>query len=168
MNDPIETERLILRPFQTQDLDSLALICNDPLVMQYIGDGRILDREGTQHLLTWIMTRHAKCGFGLLAITLKETHQLLGFCGLFEQTVDEANHIELGYRLDRAFWGRGIASEAAKAVKDYSHITLHIPYLISIIHQKNVASKKVAQKIGMHYWKSTVFKGQTVDVFHSA
>ena len=168
MNDPIETERLILRPFQLQDLEGLALICSDPLVMQYIGDGRALDYDPTRQLLDRIMTQHAKSGFGLLAITLKESQQLLGFCGLIAQTVDEANHIELGYRLDRAFWGRGIASEAAKMVKDYSHQTLHIPYLISIIHQKNMASKKVAQKIGMNYWKSTVFKGQEVDVFHSA
>ena len=92
MNDPIETERLILRPFQLQDLEGLALICSDPLVMQYIGDGRALDYDTTRQLLDRIMTQHAKSGFGLLAITLKESQQLLGFCGLIAQTVDEANH----------------------------------------------------------------------------
>ncbi len=77
MNDPIETERLILRPFQIQDLDGLALICSDPLVMQYIGDGRALDYDTTQQLLVRIMNQYAKSGFGLLALTLKESHRKL-------------------------------------------------------------------------------------------
>jgi [ribosomal protein S5]-alanine N-acetyltransferase len=167
MTEPIETERLILRPCQMEDLDAFAVICSDPLVMQYIGNGQPIDYAATQFLLGWIMDQHATRGFGLLAITLKETQQFLGFCGLIEQTVDEKAQIELGYRLDRGFWGKGIASEAAKAVKYYAHQTLQIAELISIIHPNNIASKRVAQKIGMQYWKKTVFKGHEVDIFHS-
>lgn len=167
MIDPIETERLILRPCQMADLDTFALICSDPLVMQYIGNGQPIDYAATQTLLEWIISQHQKWGFGLLAITIKETQQFIGFCGLIQQMVDDVVHIELGYRLDRAFWGKGIASEAAKAVKQYAHHSLRIANLISIIHQNNMASKKVAQKIGMAYWKTTVFKDQNVDVYHS-
>jgi len=79
--------------------------------------------------------------------------------------VDEENFIELGYRLDQAFWGKGMATEAALAIKNYALNQLKIPTLISIIHHENVASKNVALKIGMKLMKKTTFKDVVVDVY---
>lgn len=162
----IETERLLLRPFTINDLDDFALICANPDVMRFIGNGKPLDKETVkEQLLSWI-GGYEEQGFGLLALTLKENKKLLGFCGLMRQVVDDETYIELGYRLDRAFWGKGIATEAALAIKKYTVNQLGISNLISIIQVDNIASKKVAQKVGMSHMKQTYFKGILVDVFY--
>ena len=70
------------------------------------------------------------------------------------------------YRLDRAFWGKGIATEAAQSIKDYALNQLNIASLVSIIHVDNMASKRVAQKVGLDYMKQTNFKGNLVDIFY--
>ncbi len=163
----IETERLILRSFNIEDLDAFSTICADPQVMRYIGNGQALDKEAVKQLILLIMSNYEKQGFGLLAITLKENNKLLGFCGLIQQIVDGESYTELGYRLDRAFWGMGIATEAANAVKEYAFSQLNINYLISIIHVDNLASKRVAEKVGLMFLKQTHFKGNVVDVFYS-
>lgn len=162
----IETDRLLLRPFNMNDLDSFSLICADPMVMRYIRDGAPLDREATKQLLLWIISRYEEQGFGLLALTLRENKTLLGFCGLIEQTVDEKLYIELGYRLSQDFWGKGIATEAAQAIRNYAFSELNLPNLISIIHSENLPSKRVAQKVGMKHMKRTHFKDVLVDVFY--
>lgn len=164
-NLKIETERLILRPFNLHDLDDFALICADPEVMRYIGNGKALEKETTKDLLVWIISQYEELGFGLLAVTLKENNRLLGFCGFIKQVIDNETHIELGYRLDSAFWGQGIATEAAQAMKNYAFNQLNIAHLISIIHVDNMASKQVAQKVGLSHMKQTHFKGNLVDVF---
>ena len=164
-NLKIETERLILRPFNLHDLDDFALICADPEVMRYIGNGKALEKETTKDLLVWIISQYEELGFGLLAVTLKKNNRLLGFCGFIKQVIDNETHIELGYRLDSAFWGQGIATEAAQAMKNYAFNQLNIAHLISIIHVDNMASKQVAQKVGLSHIKQTHFKGNLVDVF---
>ena len=164
-NLKIETERLILRPFNLHDLDDFALICADPEVMRYIGNGKALEKETTKDLLVWIISQYEELGFGLLAVTLKKNNRLLGFCGFIKQVIDNETHIELGYRLDNAFWGQGIATEAAQAMKNYAFNQLNIAHLISIIHVDNMASKQVAQKVGLSHMKQTHFKGNLVDVF---
>jgi [ribosomal protein S5]-alanine N-acetyltransferase len=161
----IETQRLVLRPFNLEDLDAFSLICADPEVMRFIGNGQPLDKETVrQQMESWI-TSYEKLGFGLLALALKENNKLLGFCGLMPQVVDGESYIELGYRLDRAFWGEGIASEAAKSVRDFAFKQLRLTHLISIIQVDNLASKKVAQNIGMNHFKRTHFKNVLVDVY---
>ena len=166
-NVKIETDRLILRPFTLHDLDDFALICGDPEVMRFIGNGKPIDKEAVKELLTWIISQYEEFGFGLFAVTLKENNRFLGFCGLIRQIIDDEPHIELGYRFDRAFWGRGIATEAAQSVKAYAFTQLNITKLVSIIHVDNMASKKVAQKAGLSHMKQTHFKGNLVDVFHT-
>lgn len=162
----LETDRLLLRPFTLNDLDAFSIICADPEVMRYIGNGKPLDRDTVNELLTWIILKYEEQGFGVLAVVLRENNQLLGFCGLIRQIVDGQSYIELGYRLDRAFWGKGLASEAARCIRDYAINQLNLPRLISIIHIDNMASKNVARKVGMHHLKQTSFKENCVDVFY--
>jgi ribosomal-protein-alanine N-acetyltransferase len=133
--------------------------------MRYIGNGKPLDIDTVRSNITNWIALYEQRGYGLFALILKENNQLIGFCGLIHQIVDEENFIELGYRLDQAFWGKGMATEAALAIKNYALNQLKIPTLISIIHHENVASKNVALKIGMKLMKKTTFKDVVVDVY---
>lgn len=165
MNRIIETDRIFLRPFSINDIEPFAKICSNPNVMRYIGDGQPVGLDViAEKILQWIEL-YEKQKYGLMALMLKETNRLIGFCGLIHQTVDEIEYIELGYRLDEAYWGEGIATEAAIAVRDYAFNVLNISMLISIIHHQNDASKRVARKVGMQLMKQTNFKNVLVDVF---
>lgn len=165
INRIIETDRIFLRPFCIGDIEPFAKICANPKVMRYIGDGKPISFDiVTEKILEWIEL-YEKQKYGLMVLIEKEANKLIGFCGLIHQTVEEVEYIELGYRLDEAYWGKGIATEAAMAVRDYAFNVLYIPMLISIIHNQNHASKHVAKKVGMKLMKQTHFKNVLVDVF---
>jgi ribosomal-protein-alanine N-acetyltransferase len=83
---------------------------------------------------------------------------LIGYCGFFAQIVDDAEEIEIGYRLHPDYWGQGLATEAARAIRDHGFDDLNLPRLISLIHPENVASQRVAEKNGMTPEKETVFR----------
>lgn len=161
----IITDRLLMRPFTNDDIPSFSKICANPEVMRYIGNGMPLDRETVKAQITNWISWYEQQGYGLLALTLKENNQLIGFCGLLHQSVDGEHFIELGYRLDQAFWGKGMATEAALAIKNFAFNQLKIATLIAIIHHENTASKHVASKVGMKFMKQTNFKCVLVDVF---
>lgn len=166
MHRIIETERIFLRPFCIDDIERFSKICANPNVMRYIGDGRPVSRDIiADKILEWIEL-YQQQHYGLMALVIKEKNELIGFCGLIHQTVDGENYIELGYRLDEPYWEKGIATEAAVAVRDYAFNELDIPMLISIIHHHNDASKRVAKKVGMQLLKTTEFKNVWVDVFY--
>lgn len=168
MNPLIETDRIFLRPFCLDDVEPFAEICANPNVMRYIGDGKPVGIDIIREKMSEWIESYEKYQYGLMAIVIKETNKLIGFCGFIHQTVDGEAYIELGYRLDEAYWGQGIATEAAVAVRDYAFNTLDIPRLISIIHHKNEVSKRVAKKVGMKLMKKTNFKHVPVDIFYAS
>ena len=147
MNRIIETERILLRPFCIKDIERFAKICANPNVMRYIGDGKPVSRNVIAEKIPEWIELYEKQKYGLMALVMKDTDELIGFCGFIHQTVDEVEYIELGYRLDEAYWGKGIATEVAVAVRDYAFNVLEIPMLISIINHQNDASKHVAKKL---------------------
>lgn len=165
MNRIIETDRIFLRPFCIKDIEPFAKICANPNVMRYIGDGKPVSLDIISEKIPEWIELYEKQKYGLMALVLKETNELIGFCGFIHQIVDGDEYIELGYRLDEAYWGKGVATEAALAVRDYAFNVLEIPLLISIIHHHNDASKRVAKKVGMKLMKQTNFKNVLVDVF---
>ncbi len=166
MNKMIETDRIFLRPFCIDDIEPFAKICRNPNVMRYIGDGKPVTLDIIAEKIPEWIALHEKQKYGLMALVMKATNKLIGFCGLIHQMVDGDEYIELGYRLDEPYWGKGIATEAAVAVRDYVFNTLDIPMLISIIHHQNDASKRVAKKVGMEWMKRTSFKNVLVDIFY--
>ena len=84
----------------------------------------------------------------------------MGYCGLFFfPDIDGQAEVEIGYRLARAVWGKGYATEAAQAVRNFAFTTLDIKRLIAMIDPSNIASIRVAKKIGMHYEKDVMFEG---------
>lgn len=100
-----------------------------------------------------------------LALLLREERRLIGYCGFFRQVVDDVDEIEIGYRLHPDYWNRGLATEAARAVRDYAFEVLKLERVISLIHPENHASRRVTEKNGMTLEKKTTFRGVPVLVF---
>ncbi len=99
------------------------------------------------------------------AVIIRETRELIGYCGFFLQNVDDVDELEIAYRLHPDSWGRGIGSEAASAVRDHAFGTLGVDRVISIIHPDNKRSQRVAEKNGLSVEKETQFRGFHVLIY---
>ncbi len=144
----IETPRLVLRSMQPSDLDALLLIFTDAKVMASFG-GELFTRGQMERWLERNLQHQAEFGYGLFSIIDKVTGLLIGDCGLEQMEVEGARAAELGYDLRSDYWNQGLATEAAIAVRDYAFNVLQLPRLISLIRVGNIASKRVAEKVGM-------------------
>ena len=157
----LTTERLLIRNVHIGDHAAMCRIFCDPKVMRF-GDG--VQSEAWVH--GWLRTTLERChhewGFGPYAVVAQAQQAVIGYCGLFFfADINGRPEIEIGYRLERAAWGRGYATEAARAVRDYAFDTLQIPRLIALIDPANVASIRVAEKIGMRYEQEVMLPGYT-------
>jgi len=149
----LTTERLRLRPLRRDDLDLLAALYADPQVMRFsLG---LLDRKQTHEKLDKILATAAVENWNSFAVEPIEDDRFAGICGFAPQTIDDVDEIELGYRLMPEFWGRGIATEAARACRDYAFETLRLPRIISIIEPANIGSIRVTEKTGLRFEKET-------------
>jgi ribosomal-protein-alanine N-acetyltransferase len=145
----LETDRLILRHLVPEDLDALFAIYSDPEVVRYIPDAP-RNYEETRQELEWHMHGHPKHPeLGLWATMEKETGRLIGRCGLLPWTLDGREEVEVAYLLGRDHWGKGLGTEAARAIKQYAFERLHLRRLVSLIDPDNIASAQVARNIGM-------------------
>lgn len=143
----IETERLYLRELRQADSDSLRKILQDEQTM-YAYEGAFDDKE-VQNWLDKQIENYRRDGFGLWAVILKETDEMIGQCGLTWQDFAGQKVLEIGYLFQRAFWHNGYAIEAAKACKTYAFENLQAEEVFSIIRDTNTASQKVAERNGM-------------------
>jgi ribosomal-protein-alanine N-acetyltransferase len=157
----LTTERLSLRHFHILDGDAMYRIFGDPEVMKY-GDG-VQTREWVDTWLRTYFERYYQAwGFGPYAVVENLTQDVIGYCGLFYfPNVNGRPEVEIGYRLVRPAWGHGYATEAARAVRDCAFTDLGIQRLIAIIDPSNIASIRVAEKLGMRYEQNVMFKGYT-------
>jgi ribosomal-protein-alanine N-acetyltransferase len=99
------------------------------------------------------------------AVVNRSDGALIGYCGFLHQEVDGEREIEIGYRLHPQYWNRGLATEAARAVRDHAFADLGLSRVISLIHPDNLPSRRVAEKIGMLVEKKTEFRGFPTLVF---
>jgi RimJ/RimL family protein N-acetyltransferase len=149
----LETERLSLRHLVPDDLASLAALYADPVVRRYFPEGTLTVAE-TLAELEWHQHGHPRHPeLGLWATILKSSGQLIGRCGLLPWTIDGRDEVEVAYLLGRAYWGHGLGTEAARAIRDYGFAQLGLTRLICLIDRDNRASQRVAQKIGMAFEK---------------
>lgn len=146
-NIEIETSRLILRKMDADDMFSLCKILQDPDVM-YAYEHAFSDEEVAQWLNKQIM-RYKTNGFGLWAVVLKTTGEMIGQCGLSMQDWDDKEVLEIGYLFQKDYWHMGYATEAAKACKEYAFEKLNANHVFSIIRDNNLPSKNVAKRNGM-------------------
>lgn len=153
----LQTPRLILRSFTDGDLDHMsALMANEDFMRFSLG---VFSREQTAAFLEKVRVRDRNGLPSQFALLSRADEQLIGYCGFFLQIVDDVEELEIGYRLHPDYWGQGLATEAAQAVRDYGFNQLRLPRLISLIHPDNAASRRVAVKNGMTPEKETAFRG---------
>jgi [ribosomal protein S5]-alanine N-acetyltransferase len=147
----LQTERLILRPHRADDWAAVAAYANHPDVLRYRPDdirSSVQMQAHLQHLVT--LQQHEPRTRYHFAIILSATDCLIGWCGL--SLSDDARQIaELGYDLDRAYWGKGYMTEAAQALVDWGFRSLQLHRIVAECHPENMASMRVMQKLGMTY-----------------
>lgn len=157
---PLTTKRLIIRYLRPKDEEPLLRVFGDPEVMRF-GDG-VQSREWIHNWLQESLHQYEERDYGPYAVTQAESQELLGYCGLFYfPDVNGQPEIEIGYRFARVAWGKGYATEAAIAVKEYAFSSLGIQRLIAVIDPSNIASVRVAKKLGMKYEHDVMFEGYT-------
>jgi len=159
----IETKRLLLREFTSEDVQALARILSDSETMRFYPSP--LDEIGVVDWIKRNRLRYQKDGHGLWAMVLKLTDELVGDCGLTAQVVDDNREIEIGYHVRRDLWGQGLAAEAAFACRDYGFRQLNVDRLISLIRPENLPSRRVAEKMGMSLWKQVMWRNLPHNVF---
>lgn len=143
----LETERLILRTFREEDLGAYAAMCADPEVMRFLSaSGGLLSRAEAWRQIALYLGHWELRGYGTWAVEERATGALVGRVGLHypEGWPDR----ELGWTIARGFWGRGYASEAARAAIGHAFKTLGWTHLVSLIHPENHRSARLAERLG--------------------
>jgi RimJ/RimL family protein N-acetyltransferase len=155
----LETERLVLRRPEPGDWDAYAEIFGDAEVMRFIGTGRTVAPEDVPNAIERMLRHWDRLGVGLFSVVRKEDDRLIGRTGylLWDATrwvtamheeLEGELELEIGWTFARAFWNRGYATEAAIACRDHAFGPLGKDRFISLIAPENIASIRVAQKIG--------------------
>jgi RimJ/RimL family protein N-acetyltransferase len=160
----IETPRLILRPFQEADWSGLAALLSNSKVMQFSVSGPKPIDDAVEDLGNWIRSRRPGRP-ERWAVTAKEDGTFLGFCGFSHHAVGGNWEWELGYRLLPSAWGRGFATEAAAACRDWLFANTTIDRFVLMIDPSNEASARVAEKIGARYEFDAVCYGVPVRIY---
>jgi len=151
----LETERLVMRPWRESDVDPYLELTSDPEAMRYLGFGETMDREGTWRNIALILGHWALRGYGFWAVEEKASGAFLGRVGLWQP--EGWPGLEVGWALLRRCWGKGYASEAARASLDYAFTKLGETHVISLIYPENQRSIRVAERIGERL-ECTIFR----------
>lgn len=160
----LETERVYLREMTQEDFPALCRILQDPAVM-YAYEGPFSNEEARDWLERQI-NRYRQYGFGLWAVILRESGEMIGQCGLTMQPWRGQEVLEIGYLFQQAFWHQGYASEAAAVCREYAFHKLDAPEVCAIIRDNNTPSQRVAARIGMEPADSWVKHYRGVDMPH--
>lgn len=144
----IETERLYLKELEQSNFTDLCKIMQDIEAMKTTYENAFTDEE-VQGWLDRQTARYRNDGFGLYAVILKETGEMIGQCGLTKQPWKDETLLEIGYLFQRAFWHNGYATEAAIGYKKYAFEVLGAEKVYSIVRDTNIPSQNVALRNGM-------------------
>lgn len=147
----IATGRMILRPWKDDDLAPFAALNADPAVREFFPG--LLTKDESDASVRRVQSKMEQYGFGMFAAELRATGEFIGFIGLdpmdFAIPGIAQPAVEIGWRLARAYWGKGLATEGARAVVQYAFATLRLEEIVSITVPANVRSRRVMEKIGM-------------------
>jgi RimJ/RimL family protein N-acetyltransferase len=158
----LQTPRLLLRPWRAEDLDPYARMCADSDVMRYMP--KTMSREESSQQLSGFINHWQKRGFGLWAVEEKASGAFIGRIGLMvhDDWPEGAHKTEVGWMLERHYWGRGLATEGALASVSYGFEELGLERIISITLPENAASRRVMGKVGLTYRGSTCWRDHDV------
>ncbi len=146
----LETERLILRTFRTDDVEGMTLIDQDPMVCRYLP--AVGTRAGTEAGVQRIINHYQEHGFSLYAVELRSNREFIGFLGLITPSFQAhfTPAVEIGWRFSSSHWNQGYATEGAKAILQYGFSRLNLTEIVSFTVVDNQASRRVMEKIGLH------------------
>ena len=160
----IETQRLLLRPFDVIDIVPAYEMNLNAKVSQYTGDGGVVSKEEIERRIKDdVLGDYKKHRFGRLAIEWKENKEFIGFAGL--KFLEDTEEVDLGYRLREAYWGRGIATEAGKACLELGFLKLNLEKIIAMTLPANLKSENVLGKLGMQFLEYRIEEGEKIKVF---
>ncbi len=162
----LRTSRLLLRAWQEEDLPPFAALNADPQVMEFFP--RPLDRTESDALAARIRSQFALSGFGLWAVEVCGVAPFIGFVGLSVPSF-EAHFtpcVEIGWRLAREYWGRGYATEAARAALDFGFDRLEMEEIVSFTVPANRRSRSVMERIGMTHSPADDFENPRIPQGH--
>jgi [ribosomal protein S5]-alanine N-acetyltransferase len=150
----IETERLIIREIVEADAPALFNIDSNEEVNLYLGRKPVTDISQTKNIIEFIRQQYVDNGIGRWAMVEKSTNTFIGWTGLkliTELTNNTINYHDLGYRINKNYWGKGYATESALACVNYGFTNLNLNKIIAIAHYQNKASHNVILKSGLHF-----------------
>lgn len=142
----LETDRLTLRTLRESDFEAYAEMCGDPMVTRYVGDGQPMARPMAWRSLATMLGHWTLRGYGQWAAEDRSSGLLVGRIGFWNP--DGWPGFELGWMLRRTYWGRGYATEGARAALRFAFDELGRSQVISLIHPDNAASIRVAERLG--------------------
>jgi RimJ/RimL family protein N-acetyltransferase len=167
----LSTSRLLLREWREEDVELFVALNEDAEVTRFLRGGNGYTREDSLERFAHMRDHWNERGYGLFATELRSSGSFIGFVGVEDPVFlpEVMPAVEIGWRLAREVWGRGLATEAATEVVRWSFEDLGLDRLISVIHPDNTASIRVAEKLGMHRWLDTVHPayGHGLVVFES-
>lgn len=157
----LHTERLLLRRWQDSDLEPWAAMNADPQVREHLG--QLMTREQSDASVARFQQEFDAHGYGWFAVEVQETGRFIGFAGL-DDVDDEMpfTGVEIGWRLERAAWGHGYATEAARAVLGFAFDTLDLDEVLALTTATNMRSQAVMRRIGMTHDPAEDFEDTTV------
>jgi [ribosomal protein S5]-alanine N-acetyltransferase len=159
-----ETERLRVRQFTFADLDAFAALCADPVVMRYVGDGSPLCRSDVADWILVCHDKYARRGYGTSAVVEKQSDRFVGYCGVVRAPGNDFDELIYVFGVDA--WGKGYATEAARAMLDYVFSHSPLDRIYATIHPANTVSARVARKLGFRFERQqTDEDGQPVDFY---
>lgn len=161
MTIPLETERLMFRDWTATDLEPFHSICADPSVMKFVGDGVPWSLERTEEFIVRAGEMSRTLEFCRWPVIYKPGSAVIGFCGF----VPASDGAEIGWRLAKASWGQGLATEAARAVLRHGFEILGFQRIIATVQSLNRASIRVVEKLGMKAESSFHRNGREVVLF---
>jgi [ribosomal protein S5]-alanine N-acetyltransferase len=161
----LETPRLALRELTPEDAPALHAVLGDAETMRWYPRGFTLEE-----VAEWIARQIARypSGTGLLGLVLRQSGELIGDCGPVWQDVDGPAELEIGYHVHANYRNRGLATEAARAVRDYAFATLAVDHVISLIRPENLPSRRVAEKNGLTLDRTVFWRGYDHCVYRLA
>jgi RimJ/RimL family protein N-acetyltransferase len=159
----IETERLLLRPLVIEDAEFIIELLNDPSFIKNIGDRNVHNVEDAHgYILKGPVTSYEKNGFGLCLVTLKETGESIGMCGLIKR--DALEDVDLGYAYLPRYWSKGFAVEAARATLEFGWNIIGLKRIVAITDPANTPSNRVLEKLGFVFEKMVKIAADDIDL----
>ncbi len=156
----LETERLVLRSMEVEDIEAIIDLWTDPEVTRFLGG----PREAGMVRDTSIedLAQPPAGPFGLWPLIEKSSDRFIGHCGLLDKEIDGAICVELIYVLDRAAWGKGYATEIGLRLLDFAFDELGLDRVVALVEPENLPSRLVAAKVGMRHESTLVRPGGAI------